>query len=76
MSGKCVSLDTNILVYSVDLDAGEKHDKAIELFAQLSPSNCLLSLQSLCEFFSAVTRKKLMPVEDAMDQVEDWQQFQ
>ena len=30
MSGKCVSLDTNILVYSVDLDAGEKHDKAIE----------------------------------------------
>jgi predicted nucleic acid-binding protein len=75
MSGKCVSLDTNILVYSVDLDAGEKHDKAIELFAQLSPSNCVLSLQSLCEFFSAVTRKKLMPVEDAMDQVEDWQQF-
>ena len=75
MSGKSVSLDTNILVYSVDLDAGEKHDKAIELFTQLTPSNCVLSLQSLCEFFSAVTRKKLMPVDDAMDQVEDWQQF-
>lgn len=75
MKGKCVSLDTNILVYSVDLDAGEKHNKAIELFTQLSPSNCILSLQSLCEFFAAVTRKKLMPIEDAMDQVDDWQQF-
>ncbi len=75
MNGKCVSLDTNILVYSVDLDAGEKHNKAIELFAQLSPSNCVLSLQSLCEFFSAVTRKRLMPIGDAIDQVDDWQQF-
>ena len=75
MNGKRVSLDTNILVYSVDLDAGEKHDKAIELFAQLSPSNCVLSLQSLCEFFSAVTRKKLMPMGDAMAQVDDWQQL-
>lgn len=75
MNGKRVSLDTNILVYSVDLDAGERHDRAIELFAQLSPSNCVLSLQSLCEFFAAVTRKKLMPVGDAMAQVDDWQQF-
>jgi predicted nucleic acid-binding protein len=75
MNGKCVSLDTNILVYSVDLDAGEKHDKAIELFSLLTPSNCVLSLQSLCEFFSAVTRKKLMPIGDAMEQIDDWQQF-
>jgi predicted nucleic acid-binding protein len=75
MNGKRISLDTNILVYSVDLDAGERHDKAIELFAQLSPANCVLSLQSLCEFFSAVTRKKLMPMDDAMAQVDDWQQL-
>ena len=75
MNGKRVSLDTNILVYSVDLDAGSKHDKAIALFTQLTPSNCVLSLQSLCEFYSAVTRKKLMPVGDAMAQVDDWQQL-
>lgn len=75
MSGKRVSLDTNILVYSIDLDAGSKHDQAIELFAQLTPTNCVLSLQSLCEFFSAVTRKKLMPAADAMAQVDDWQQL-
>lgn len=75
MSAKRVALDTNILVYSVDLDAGKKHDKAIELFAQLTPANCVLSLQSLCEFFSAVTRKKLMPVADAMAQIDDWQQL-
>ncbi len=75
MSDKRVALDTNILVYSVDLDAGKKHDKAIELFAQLTPANCVLSLQSLCEFYAAVTRKKLMPVGDAMAQIDDWQQL-
>ena len=75
MSAKRVALDTNILVYSVDLDAGKKHDKAIELFAQLTPTNCVLSLQSLCEFYAAVTRKKLMPAADAMAQVDDWQQL-
>ena len=75
MNAKRVALDTNILVYSVDLDAGKKHDKAIELFAQLTSANCVLSLQSLCEFFSAVTRKKRMPVADAMAQVDDWQQL-
>ena len=75
MNGKRVALDTNILVYSVDLDAGNKHDKAIALFEQLTPSNCVLSLQSLCEFYSAVTRKKLMPADDAMAQIDDWQQL-
>ena len=75
MTGRRVSLDTNILVYSVDLDAGNKHDKAVELFARLTPSNCVLSLQSLCEFYSAVTRKKLMPTDDAMAQIDDWQQL-
>lgn len=75
MTGRRVSLDTNILVYSVDLDAGNKHDKAVELFAGLTPSNCVLSLQSLCEFYSAVTRKKLMPTDDAMAQIDDWQQL-
>jgi predicted nucleic acid-binding protein len=35
MSAKRVALDSNILVYSVDLDAGKKHENAIELFAQL-----------------------------------------
>lgn len=75
MSAKRVSLDTNILVYSVDLDAGERHEKAIELFAQLTPSNCVLCVQALSEFFAAVTRKKLMPLDDAMAQIDDWQQF-
>lgn len=46
-----------------------------ELCAQLTPANCVLSLQSLCEFYAAVTRKKLMPAADAMAQVEDWQQL-
>ncbi|MBM3341914.1 MAG: PIN domain-containing protein [Betaproteobacteria bacterium] len=75
MSGKRWSLDTNILVYSVDLDAGARHDRAIELFELLTPDNCVLSLQSLSEFYAAVTRKKLMPMADAMAQIDDWQQL-
>jgi predicted nucleic acid-binding protein len=74
-SDELISLDTNILVYSVDLDAGPKHETAIEIFRLVTPDNCVLSLQSLSEFFAAVTRKKLMPIDDATAQLDDWQQF-
>jgi predicted nucleic acid-binding protein len=75
MSGEVVSLDTNILIYSIDLDSGGRHDTALALFQRLTPTNCVLSLQALCEFFSAVTRKRLMPVDDALAQMNDWQQL-
>jgi len=45
------------------------------LFELLTPDNCVLSLQSLSEFYAAVTRKKLMPMADAMAQIDDWQQL-
>lgn len=70
-----ISLDTNILVYSVDLDAGAKHERAIEIFRLATPVNCVLSLQSLCEFFAAVRRKKLMPLDEVLAQLDDWQQL-
>jgi predicted nucleic acid-binding protein len=73
MSGELVSFDTNVLVYSVDLDAGPRHERAIEIFRLATPSNCVLTLQSLCEFFAAVKRKKLMPVDEVLAQLDDWQ---
>src|SRR5580698_6158082 len=51
-------VDTNILVYAHDTDAGGKHDTAKALLAELweGRSGCL-STQVLQEFYAVVTRK-------------------
>lgn len=73
MSAERISLDTNILVYAVDRDAGARHERAAELVDRAVDRDCVLTLQALCEFFSAVTRKGKMPVAEAAAQVNDWQ---
>ncbi|MDJ0806892.1 MAG: PIN domain-containing protein [Gammaproteobacteria bacterium] len=72
MSGEKYTLDTNILLYSIDRHAGERHKKSIELIEQMSRCDCILTLQALSEFYSAVTRKGKMPNADAQAQVGDW----
>ena len=53
-----VFVDTNILVYAHDLDAGNKHDQAAEIVSQLWESrNGALSTQVLQEFYVTLTRK-------------------
>ena len=69
-----VSLDTNILVYAVDSDAGDKHRAATLLVRRAAGADCVLSLQSLAEFFHAVTRKRLMSLEDAARTVDEWRE--
>lgn len=73
MSGERLTLDTNVLVYAVDRDAGERHEKAATLVDEVVDFDCVLPLQALSEFYSAVTRKGKMPAADAAAQVEDWQ---
>ncbi len=73
MIGERVSIDTNILVYAIDRDAGERHERAADLLDRAVEWDCVLPLQALCEFFAAVTRKGKMPVEEAAAQVRDWQ---
>ena len=72
MNGKRITLDTNVLVYAIDTDAGKKHIQAMELVDYSVLLDCVLTLQSLCEFYVAVTRKKKMPSEEAVKQIEDW----
>ena len=72
MSARRYSLDTNVLIYSVDQGAGVRHQQAIALVEKMAGKECLLTLQSLSEFFSAAIRKGKMPVEAAKGQVEDW----
>ncbi len=72
MNGDRLSLDSNVLFYAADRSAGEKHAHAAWLVDAAVDWNCVLALQALNEFFAATTRKRLMPVADAVAQVEDW----
>lgn len=58
MSAKRFTLDTNILVYAVDRNAKDKHEKAILIVDEAIHLDCVLTLQSLGEFYMAATRKK------------------
>jgi predicted nucleic acid-binding protein len=55
------TLDTNLLVYSVDRASGGKHRLAVEIVDRALDVDCWLTLQAVSEFFSAVTRKGIMP---------------
>jgi predicted nucleic acid-binding protein len=69
------TLDANLLVYSVDLDAGERHHLALRIVHIAPEVGCWLTLQALSEFYAVVTRKRLMPAADAAAQVNDWLSF-
>ena len=66
------SLDTNILVYAVDRDAGDRRDLALEIIGQSARGNCVLTLQALAEFFHATTRKRLLSASQARSLIGDW----
>jgi predicted nucleic acid-binding protein len=72
MTAERFSLDTNILVYAADLDAGFRHDRACEIVEHAARRSCVLTLQALAEFFHAVTRKGIVPRDEAAQQVRDW----
>jgi predicted nucleic acid-binding protein len=65
------TLDAKLLVYSVDLDAGARHQLALRVVDKAPEADCWLTLQSLSEFYAAVTRKRIMSA-DAGAQVNDW----
>lgn len=60
-----LSFDTNVLVYANDASSGPRHDLAVDLLERAVSADCVLSVQSLAEFYFAVTRKKLMHAEFA-----------
>jgi predicted nucleic acid-binding protein len=66
------TLDSNVLVYSVDGRAGIRHQLALEIVRRAAQTECWLTLQSLSEFYAAVTRKAMLRAADAAAQVIDW----
>jgi predicted nucleic acid-binding protein len=58
MPGSKIFLDTNIIIYAFDVSAGEKHEEAKKIMAELwGAGRGLLSTQVLQEFFVSVTKK-------------------
>lgn len=72
MSGERFTLDTNILFYHVDSSAGERHDRAIQIVERAAVSDCWLTLQSVSEFYAAVTRKRVITPARAAAVASDW----
>lgn len=66
-----IFIDTNVLLYADDLDAGDKRETAQSLLYQAYvDGNGVLSTQVLQEFFVASTRKLGVPAEIARRKVE------
>jgi predicted nucleic acid-binding protein len=64
-------IDTNVLVYADDLDAGPKNVLARALVSEaLTDGTGVISTQVLQEFFSTTTRKLRVPAEVARRKVE------
>ena len=64
-------LDTNILVYADDADAGPRRAKAQELVVgALANGDAVISTQVLQEYFAVATRKLGIPAEAAQRKVE------
>ncbi len=66
------TLDTNILVYSVDHAAGARHHLAAEIVDRAVVCDCWLTLQALAEFYAVVTRKGAVSRGEAAAQASDW----
>jgi predicted nucleic acid-binding protein len=66
------TLDTKILFYSVDVQAGLRHTLAAAIIEQAVACDCWLTLQAVSEFYFSVTRKRVMPVGAAAAQARDW----
>ena len=61
-----VFVDTNILIYAHNLDAGAKHDIAVSIIERLwEKETGVLSTQVLLEFYVNVTRKISAPLSPA-----------
>jgi predicted nucleic acid-binding protein len=72
VDGERFTLDTNLLVYSIDNAAGARHRVAREIVDRAVECDCWLTLQALGEFYVATTRKGMTPPAEAAAQVVDW----
>lgn len=68
------SLDTNVLVYALDVEAGARHAIARTLVDRANLVDSVLTLQALGELFHVLTRKLRQPAAIARSDVARLQQ--
>ena len=69
-----ISFDSNVLVYAVDRDVGDRHGRATDLIERaIRAGSCIQPLQTLCEFFAVATRKMGMDPRAAAAFAVGWQ---
>jgi predicted nucleic acid-binding protein len=68
MKDKLIFLDTNILVYAFDISEKEKHHNATKMFKRClqGKQKYAISLQTLTEFYTIVTKKITKPLDKKM----------
>ena len=66
------TLDSNLLVYSVDNTADERHASSVQIVLAAARLDCCLTLQSVSEFYAVVTRKRIIPGPLAAARANDW----
>jgi predicted nucleic acid-binding protein len=70
MTARCF-VDSNVLIYSDDLRAGPKRDRARELIEEVMVAGTgVLSLQVLQEYFSASKKKLGLSAESALQKIQ------
>ena len=67
-----ISLDTNVLVYAANRDAGDRHRAAVGLIERAIRADCILTLQTLAEFYTVVTRKGHLDTAAALSLLIEW----
>jgi predicted nucleic acid-binding protein len=72
MSDERFTLDTNILVYAMDGQAGPRRTSAALIIDRARQADCWLALQAISEFYAAAIRKRLVTAAAARDQALDW----
>ena len=65
MSGERFTLDTNVLVYSVDARDPRKQALALDIIRASVIRDCPLALQAIAEFHAAATAKLRLRTDDA-----------
>lgn len=66
------TFDTNILVYALDNQAGERHRIALDLIRRARGRDCIVTLQALAELFRTLTGKHRIAPAVASDIVQGW----
>lgn len=66
------TFDTNILVYAIDVDGGERHRIALKLVQQARGKDCVITLQALAELFRTLTGKGKLDPAKAIEVVQMW----